>query len=59
MKESTYQDSKNKSYTLKIREVQKELPEFCGEYFRSLSNMNMLLLAGVSLLRVFPGKSWN
>ena len=44
MKESTYQDSKNKSYTLKIREVQKELPEFCGEYFRSLSNMNMSVL---------------
>ncbi len=44
MKESTYQDSKTKSYTLKIREIQKELPEFCGEYFRNRSNMNMSVL---------------
>ena len=44
MKDVSYHDKQNQTYTLKIREILKTLPDFCVEYFRSLSNKNMSVL---------------
>ncbi len=38
-----YNVSKNKIYTLKLREILKELPSFCGDYFRGIENNTSIL----------------
>ena len=43
MGQNTYQEEKNKLYTRKIRELEKELPLFCTSFFRSLENYTSIL----------------
>ncbi|OQB25294.1 MAG: Tyrosine recombinase XerS [Firmicutes bacterium ADurb.Bin182] len=38
-----YDSEKKKKYTQKLREIQKELPEFCGEFFRGIENNTSIL----------------
>ena len=43
MKKNDYQASRKNAYTLKIREILKELPPFCGMFFRSIENSTSVL----------------
>lgn len=43
MQKKAYQGEKNKYYTQKIRAVLKELPQFCGSFFRSIENSTSVL----------------
>lgn len=43
MDKNTYQNEKYRTYTVKTREVLKELPLFCGSYFRSIENSTSVL----------------
>ncbi len=51
----TYYDSRNKDVTLKIREIRKELPPFCNEFFIGIENRTTPLtrLAYAYDLRIF------
>ncbi|MDO4572164.1 MAG: tyrosine-type recombinase/integrase [Clostridia bacterium] len=43
MDKNDFQTRKHSAYTLKIREIQKELPAFCAAFFRSLENTTSVL----------------
>ena len=40
---NTYQIEKNKLYTKKIRDMQKQLPMMCGAFFRNIENNTSVL----------------
>jgi site-specific recombinase XerD len=39
----TYDSKKTKKYTQMLREIQKELPDFCGEFFRGIESVTSAL----------------
>lgn len=43
MDTNDYQSRKHSAYTLKIRELQKELPSFCSSFFRSIESTTSVL----------------
>jgi len=43
-----YQNEQTKRYLQKINDLLKELPPFCGEYFRSMANKNLSVLTRYS-----------
>jgi len=45
---NSYQNSQTKLYMKRIHDILQELPEFCGDYFRSMANKNLSVLTRYS-----------
>ena len=43
MVQNSFQLEKQKNYTLKIRQIVKDLPPFCASYFRAMENTTSIL----------------